>query len=109
MSVCVAQMVKNLPAMREALVQFPGRERSPGEGNGYPFQCSCLENPMDREAWYSPRGCKRLDTTERLSLLHCRIETKKATRDILGLQRAELGISPTVASERKLSVWRQRY
>ena len=28
-----------------------GLERSLGEGNGYPFQCSCLENPMDRGAW----------------------------------------------------------
>jgi len=25
--------------------------RSPGEGNGYPIQCSCLENSMDRGAW----------------------------------------------------------
>ena len=25
--------------------------RSLGEGNGYPVQYSCLENPMDREAW----------------------------------------------------------
>ena len=25
--------------------------RSPGEGNGYPLQYSCLENSMDREAW----------------------------------------------------------
>ena len=24
---------------------------APGEGNGNPLQCSCLENPMDREAW----------------------------------------------------------
>ena len=23
----------------------------PGEGNGNPLQCSCLENPMDRGAW----------------------------------------------------------
>ena len=29
---------------------IPGWGRSPGEGNGNPFQCSCLENPMDREA-----------------------------------------------------------
>ena len=28
-----------------------GSERSPGEGNGNPFQYSCLENSMDREAW----------------------------------------------------------
>ena len=30
---------------------IPGLERSPGEGNGNPFQYSCLENPMDGEAW----------------------------------------------------------
>ena len=28
-----------------------GLGRSPGEGNGNPLQYSCLENPMDREAW----------------------------------------------------------
>ena len=28
-----------------------GSGRSPGEGNGNPIQYSCLENPMDREAW----------------------------------------------------------
>ena len=28
-----------------------GLGRSPGEGNGYPFQHSCLENSMDRSAW----------------------------------------------------------
>ena len=30
---------------------IPGLERSPGEGNGNPLQCSCLENSMDRGAW----------------------------------------------------------
>ena len=30
---------------------IPGRERSLGEGNGNSLQYSCLENPMDREAW----------------------------------------------------------
>ena len=30
---------------------IPGWGRSPGGGNGYPLQCSCLENPMDRGAW----------------------------------------------------------
>ena len=28
-----------------------GWKRSPGEGNGYPLQYSCLENPMDRGDW----------------------------------------------------------
>ena len=30
---------------------IPGLGRSPGEGNGYPLQYSCLGNPMDRGAW----------------------------------------------------------
>ena len=33
----------------------PGSERSPGEENGYPLQCSCLENPMDRVRESFPR------------------------------------------------------
>ena len=34
----------------EDLGSIPGLGRSPGEGNGNPFQYSCLENPMDRGA-----------------------------------------------------------
>ena len=30
---------------------IPASGRSPGEGHGNPLQYSCLENPMDREAW----------------------------------------------------------
>ena len=44
-------MVKNLPAMQGNLGSIPGLGRSPGEGNGYLFQCSGLENSMDRGAW----------------------------------------------------------
>ena len=33
------------------LGSIPGSGRSPGEGNGNPLQYSCLENPIDREAW----------------------------------------------------------
>ena len=35
------------------LGSIPGSERSPGEGNGNPFQYSCLENPRDGEAWWA--------------------------------------------------------
>ena len=35
----------------ENLGSIPGLGRSPGEGNGNPLQCSCLENFMDRGAW----------------------------------------------------------
>ena len=31
--------------------QILGLGPSPGERNGKPFQCPCLENPMDRGAW----------------------------------------------------------
>ena len=31
----------------------PGSGRSPGGGHGNPLQCSCLENPMDRGAWWA--------------------------------------------------------
>ena len=49
-------MVKNLPAnagdTRDAS-SIPGLGRSPGEGNGNPFQYSYLENSMDRGAWWA--------------------------------------------------------
>ena len=32
---------------------IPRLGRSPGEGNGNPLQDSCLENSMDREAWWA--------------------------------------------------------
>ena len=34
------------------LGSIPGPRRSPGGRNGNPLQCSCLLNPMDREAWW---------------------------------------------------------
>ena len=36
------------------LGSIPESGRSPGEGNGNPLQYSCLENPMDRGAWWAP-------------------------------------------------------
>ena len=50
----MAQWVKNLPAMQKTggLGLIPGSARSPGEGNGNPLQRSCLENPIDRGAWW---------------------------------------------------------
>ena len=44
-------VVKNLPANAGNVGLIPGLGSSPGEGNGYPLPCSCLENPMDRGAW----------------------------------------------------------
>ena len=47
----------------------PGSGRSPGEGNGSPLQCSCLENSMDRGAWQVAvhSVTKELDMTQRLN------------------------------------------
>ena len=44
-------MVKNSPANAGDVGSIPGSGRSPEERHGNPLQCSCLENPMDREAW----------------------------------------------------------
>ena len=44
-------VVKNLPANTGDVNSVPGWGRSPGEGNGNPFQYSCLGNPIDRGAW----------------------------------------------------------
>ena len=42
-----AQLVKNLPAMRETWVRSLGWEDSPGEGKGYSLQYSGLETSVD--------------------------------------------------------------
>ena len=49
----LAQSVKNLPAIQETLVRFLGQEDSSGEGKRNPLQYSCLENSMDRGAWWA--------------------------------------------------------
>ena len=50
----MAQMVKTLPTKQETQVQSLGcYGRSPREGNGNPLQYSCLENSMDRGAWWA--------------------------------------------------------
>ena len=49
-------VVKNLPANAGDAGDvglIPGSGRSPGGGNGNPLQYSCLENPMDRGAWWA--------------------------------------------------------
>ena len=48
-----SSMVKNPSANAGDPGWIPGSGRSPGEGNGNPLQYSCLENPMDRGAWWS--------------------------------------------------------
>ena len=61
-------MVKNLPANAGDAGSIPGSGRSHGEGNGNPLQYSCLENPINRGAWWATvHGVtKDLDMNERL-------------------------------------------
>ena len=49
----MALVVKNLPADAGDMGSNPGSGRSPEEGNDSPLQCSCLGNPMEREAWWA--------------------------------------------------------
>ena len=62
---------------------IPGSGRSPGEGNGNPLQYSCLENPMDRGAWWATvygvgKSCTRLSVS--LSLTHTHTHTHTHAR-----------------------------
>ena len=51
LSSLVAQLVKNPPAIQETWVRSLGWDDPPGKG--YPLQYSCLENPVDRGAWWA--------------------------------------------------------
>ena len=53
---------------------IPALGRSPGEGNGNPFQSSCLENPMDRGAWQATvhRVAKSWTRLSEFTSLHLR-------------------------------------
>ena len=64
----MALVVKNPPTnagvMRDT-GSIPGSGRSPGIGNGYPLQYSCLENTMDGGVWQAMvHGISKSDTTE---------------------------------------------
>ena len=49
----MAQRGRHPPANAGDVGSILGSGRSPGEGNSNPLQYSCLENPMDRGAWWA--------------------------------------------------------
>ena len=60
---------KESATMQETWVGSLGQGRSPGEGNDYPLQYSCLENCMNRGTWWATfLGVTESDTPERLTL-----------------------------------------
>ena len=75
--------VKNLPSIAgdtRDMGSIPWLERSPGVGNGNPLQYSCLENSMDRGAWWTTvHGVPKSQTQLSMSinveslLLYCKI------------------------------------
>ena len=76
-------MVKNLPAIQETQVRSLDWEDSPGEGNGNPLQYSCLENPMDRGAWWATvHGVTKSRT--RLTLFTFTWSTEAAVQNTTG-------------------------
>ena len=64
-------MVKKLPSNAGDTSSIPGSGRSPGEGNGNPFQYSCFENPMDGGA----RHCSVHGAAERWTQLSTYVHT----------------------------------
>ena len=59
-------VLKNPPTNAGDVPSIPGSRRSPEGGNGNQLQYSCLENPMNRGAWWATihRVTKESDTTE---------------------------------------------
>ena len=70
----VVLVIKNPPPNTEDIKDagsVPGLGRSLGVGHGNPFQYSCLENPMDREAWQATiHGVAKSQTQLKLFRMH---------------------------------------
>ena len=63
-----SQVVKELPVSAGSIRDtgsIPGSGRSPAGGHGNLLQCSCLENPMEKGAWWATvHRVSELDMTD---------------------------------------------
>ena len=69
-------MVKNPPANAGDVGSIPGSGRFPGEGNGNPFQCSCLGKIETPDWLHNLWSCRESDMTEGLSMHMINITAK---------------------------------
>ena len=85
---------------------IPGLGRSPGEGNGYPLQCSSLENSMDRRAWQATvQKKKKLDTTEQTSLQWLLLGFKNEMQEELRWRRNRTGRPLSPVQIHQKNIW----
>ena len=67
-------VVKNLPTSTgdtRDVCSIPGSGKTPGVGNGKPLQYSCLENSMDRGAWWATvMGLQRVGQDRTHTYIH---------------------------------------
>ena len=106
-----ALVVKNLPAnagdARDAS-SILGSGRSPGEGLGNPLQYSCLENPMDRGAWWASvhRVTKSQTQLKQLSMYPCTVYVYTGWRGKIFAKQEEYINSKRYKMKKYMGVWR---
>ena len=84
----LAQMVKNLPAMRETWARSLGWEDPLEQGKATHSSILAWRIPMDREAWWAPvPGIEESDTTEPLSALSSGLEYTQSILRLVGWDR----------------------
>ena len=74
-------MVENLVCNAGNVVSIPGLGRFPGLGHSNPLQYSCLENPMDRAAWWA--------TVQGVTKRRKRLRVSRSTAPDWGKQETE--------------------
>ena len=86
----MVQTLKNLLAMQETGVRPLDREDSPGEGNGNPLQCSCLEK-LHRHREPGRLQSMELQSRRRLNDYHTHIKsTHTSTKSVVYIKYAHI-------------------
>ena len=76
-------VVKNQCRRRKKHGFYPESGRFPGEGHGNPRRYSCLENPMNRGAWWACKGSDMTEATEHACIGRVRaLNSKKDTMEV---------------------------